>query len=325
MRQEPVSIIVAAKNEEKNLPGLLKSLTKQKYPDYEIIIIDDGSVDDTASILTEAKTKYNNLKVIHLAAVGKKGALTAGIQEASNEILLFTDADCIPVSDFWIHETTAACTGTTEIVLGYGAYKKQKGLLNKLIRFDTVLIATQYFSLTLWKHPYMGVGRNLCYRKNLFKKSDGFKKHQNIQSGDDDLFIQEVATARNTEISLHPDSFTISEPAGSYGEWFRQKLRHHTTAPRYAKKTALFLLISGLAPIIYYITLIALVVSGNYLFAVVTYSFILLYQLFTFRPAVNKLGENDLAFFWPVLDIMYTFAILYIGIGSIFYSRTRWN
>jgi glycosyltransferase involved in cell wall biosynthesis len=325
MSKEDVSIIIAARNEEKNLPILLDALKNQKYPNFEIIIVNDGSTDKTEEILNLAQSSTANIVVLHQAPEGKKSAISRGILKAKNDLLLFIDADCIPSSDYWIYEITAACTGKKEIVLGYGAYKKKNGLLNKLIRFDTVQIAIQYLSMALWNHPYMGVGRNLCYRKSLFQKTGGFESHQHIRSGDDDLFIQEAAHGGNTEISIHPDSFTISEPASTFFSWIRQKLRHHTTATKYRKGLTLLLLISGLAPAFYYLTLLILLFSENYLYGIITYSFILLYQLFTFKPAVNKLGENDLIIFWPILDIIHTFVLFYIGLYSLIYSRTRWN
>ncbi len=238
----PLSVIICAKNESKNLQNNLPEVFNQEYPGtFEVIVVNDASEDDTELILARFKEKYKQLYYTSIPydkkfRHGKKLAMTIGIKAAKHNNLVFTDADCIPASKNWLKHMAAGFNEGKEIVLGFGGYTKQKGLLNYWIRFDTFTIAIQYLSYALRGVPYMGVGRNMAYTKDLFYKHEGFKKHQHILSGDDDLFIRDAATKNNIGIVTHPDSFTFSNPSQSFKEWRRQKSRHLTTAPYYKRK-----------------------------------------------------------------------------------------
>jgi len=207
----PVSIVVCARNEYENLRKNLPLLLNQDYPYFEVVVVDDSSDDDTTELLNSFDKKYGNLKVFKLERnlnffKGKKFPLALGIKSATYDIILLTDADCRPASDKWIRKMQANFKSGTDIVLGYGAYEKKGNFLNKLIRFDTFHIALQYLSLALAGKTYMGVGRNLSYRKSVFNQQKGFSGHYQIISGDDDLFISSVATKTNTRIEVTPES-----------------------------------------------------------------------------------------------------------------------
>ena len=167
----PISVIVCAKNEAENVIRFIPLLAEQDYPDYEIILIDDASSDTTLEIFEEFEKQYSNIRLVKVenneAFWGnKKYALTLGIKASKKDYLLFTDADCYPASKDWITSMSSQFTMNKTIVLGYGAYEKIAGsFLNKIIRFETMLTAIQYFSWAKIGHPYMGVGRNLAYKK----------------------------------------------------------------------------------------------------------------------------------------------------------------
>ena len=226
----PVSVIVCAKNEEKNLKQNLPLILQQDYPDFEVIVVDDNSTDETYYLLKVMQHDYPHLHVIRLNENvnffrGKKFPLSIGIREARNEHLLLTDADCIPLTKNWVRTMAENFTKNKEIVLGYGKHKQQKGFLNSLIRFETLYTAMQYFSFALAGIAYMGVGRNMAYKKQTFTKQKGFSKHYNLMSGDDDLFVNSAATKNNVAIEINYDSFTISEPKQNWKSWWKQKRR----------------------------------------------------------------------------------------------------
>ena len=227
----PISVIICAKNERDNLLQFLPDFLNQDYPNFEVIVVNDHSVDDTEDVLKAFTMQFQNLKIVTVPDNdrfygSKKFALTLGIKAAQFDHVLLTDADCKPASNTWI-TLMSAYAQKKQIILGFGAYEKQKGLLNKLIRFDTFFTAVQYLSFSLCKMPYMGVGRNLAYHKELFFKNKGFSSHQHILSGDDDLFINEVANKTNTQIVVDSAAHTISVPKQSFKLWIRQKRRHY--------------------------------------------------------------------------------------------------
>ena len=144
----------------------------QDYPLFEVIVVDDCSWDSTLSVLKEIQKEQPRLKVLelkedHFYKHGKKLALTIAIKSAQYEHLVFTDADCFPASKNWLTQIMEIFDEKTEIVLGYGAYSNKKGLINKMIRMDTLRIGLQYLSLAVAGMPYMGIGRNLAYRKSF--------------------------------------------------------------------------------------------------------------------------------------------------------------
>ena len=241
-QQHPVSVIVCARDEDENLARNLPGVLVQNYTStYEVVAVNDNSVDDSKYILQELKKTFKSLNVVELTQEaklisGKKYPLSIGIREAKHEVLLLTDADCVPSSEHWVQRIQDGYDKDIEIVLAYGAYHKRKGVLNKLIRFETFHTALQYLSYALAGVPYMGVGRNLSYKKSLFLRSKGFSSINHIPSGDDDLFINKVANRNNTAVVIDPDAVTRSIPRTTWKGWLRQKSRHYSTAKFYKPK-----------------------------------------------------------------------------------------
>jgi glycosyltransferase involved in cell wall biosynthesis len=233
-----VSIVVCAHNEEKNLLSKLRRILAQTYHSFEVIVVDDHSTDNTASILLEYQQEYSYLRIVNNSYIkntlGKKQALALGIEAAQYNTLLLTDADCEPESEFWIRDMVAELSDEKEIVLGYSPYMAtEETLLNRWTRFEAIYTALQYFSFALWRFPYMGVGRNLLYQKHLYTQSNGFETHAHIASGDDDLFVNSIANGRNVAIAIQTTTFVNTEAKVTWSAYFRQKKRHFTTGKHY--------------------------------------------------------------------------------------------
>ena len=239
--RKPVSVIVAAHNEAERLEKFLPALMDQDYPAYEVVVIDDRSTDRTPQVLEKMSERYGErLKIVTVEPqewktfrANKKFALTMGIKAARYDPLLFTDADCRPASRRWIARMAGALEADKDFVLGYGKYEARPGLLNKMIRFETVQTALQYTGFALRGMPYMGVGRNLMYCRSFFLDKGGFGRFFTVMSGDDDLFVNQWARGTNTAVCLHPEAHTVSVPPASWKSWFVQKRRHITTARYY--------------------------------------------------------------------------------------------
>ncbi|MCP9767212.1 glycosyltransferase [Lacihabitans sp. LS3-19] len=234
----PISIILAASNELDNLRQLLPILDSQDYPNFEILVADDRSSDGTYDYLLTNQDNIKHLSFLRILDLpqhftAKKYAVTMAVKKSKNEILLFTDADCRPESDQWLKTMVSQMDEEKDIVLGFSKYNFFPGALNALIRYETFQTALQYFSFALAKVPYMGVGRNLMYKKSLFWKNNGFTKHFGLLSGDDDLFINAAANKHNVAISIDEDSATNSIPKESWGDWFIQKRRHLSVGKKY--------------------------------------------------------------------------------------------
>lgn len=307
---EPVSIIIAARNEIENLKNNLDSILSQDYEEFEVLVVNDGSTDGSKEWLDDKAGREKKLRVIHRmdADGSKKFAIIEGIEKAKYSVLLFTDADCKTNSKNWIITMLQYLHEKKSIGLGYGAYLKKKGIMNKLIRLDTVLIATQYLSFALCKIPYMGVGRNLSYKKQLWKDNGGFVSHLDIKSGDDDLFISEAANAFNTSIQIHPDSFTYSEPESNLFDWIKQKSRHLGTFSRYSKKTIFFLNLYNISYLLFIVFFIfSFFVTLSPSLSVSVYLMRLIPHIIIFTIIMNRFKEKDLIILTPILEPLLLF------------------
>lgn len=328
----PISVIVCAKNEAEKAIQFIPLLAEQDYPDYEIILIDDASSDDTLAIFEEFEKQYPNVRLVKVenneAFWGnKKYALTLGIKAAKKEYLLFTDADCYPASKDWIKEMSSQFTMQKTIVLGYGAYeKKANSFLNKIIRFETMLTAVQYFSWAKAGKPYMGIGRNLAYKKEEFYTVNGFIEHMKIRSGDDDLFINQVATKKNTAICFSPESFTYSTPKTTFKGWFTQKRRHVSTANYYKSfdkiQLGLFY-ISQLSFLIFAIILLSFQYEWIIVLSIIGFRY--LFTWITLGFSAGKLKEKDVMYWFPIIEIVLIFTQLNVFITNIFSKPVYWK
>ena len=325
----PISVIICAKNEEVNLKKNLEKVLNQDFKEFEVIVVDDQSTDSTNYLLNFLSKKYSNLKVVTLnknvnSRIGKKFALSIGIKTAKFDNLVLTDADCIPNSRKWLSLISSGFDNH-DIVLGYSNYKKESGLLNKLVRFDTYLIASSYFAACQLGIPYMGVGRNLAYKKDLFFKNKGFANHINLISGDDDLFIQEVASKENTTILLDSDSHTSSLAEKNWKDWFSQKRRHYSTASRYKLNTKLYLIIDPLSTILFYLIPIYHASMNRRLDVILLmFSIVFLIKSISNYKLMKKLKLVDLFYFTPFIEIFHLILIQFLYMYSTIRGKKSW-
>ncbi len=329
-KKEPVSVVICAKNEYHNLVRFLPQVLEQDYPEYEVVVVNDASDDDTFYLLRELSEKYSRLKVVTIYQnlnffTGKKYPLSLGIKSAQYETVLLTDADCYPSGSGWIESMQSAFTDKTGVVLGYGAYIPQPGLLNRLIRFDTLHVAMQYLSLALAGMPYMGVGRNLAYHRELFFRAGGFMKHYKITSGDDDLFINQVARKSNTRIQPAPEAVTYSKPKQTFGSWFRQKKRHLTTGGLYRTPHKVVLGLFSFSQLLFFGLLIALALLGvDWMLLTGIYLLRLITQFIIIKKCMIRLGEKNFLLLFPFFEIFMLVANLMLGFAGLFTRKTQW-
>jgi poly-beta-1,6-N-acetyl-D-glucosamine synthase len=324
--KQPVSIIICARNEAENLKAFLPSVLEQDYPDYEVIVVNDCSEDNSYDILGKYHIQYPHLKISTINkdpkfTHNKKFAQFIGIKAANNDILLFTDADCQPESDKWLEGMTSHFVNEVAFVLGYGSYKREKGLLNKYILYDSITIAMQYLGMAIRGIPYMGVGRNLAYRRSLFFEKKGFGSHNHIASGDDDLFVNTNASAKNTCVEFRKETHTKSVPSSSLNEWIKQKKRHLTTAPYYKFRDKALLIAEPLTRILFY-SLFIILISFTFLWPYVAalFGIRLIAQTIVMILVQKKLNESGLVAYSLIFDI---FSPVINGILLLINTLTR--
>ena len=330
---EGVSVVICARNEYNQLKENLPLILGQDYPDFEVVVVNHASEDDTAFLLSKMAEQYPQLKIVEIREnlnffEGKKFPLSIGIKSATHDLVLLTDADCRPAGPAWITHMAGGFSEKIEIVIGYGAYQQSNSLLNRLIRFDTVHIALQYFSFALAGIPYMGVGRNMAYRKSLFYENKGFTSHYTIHSGDDDLFINRAATRKNTGMVADPGSFTFSQSKKRFKEWWMQKKRHLSTGRYYRLKHKFLLGVYTFSTLLFYTFFILLMLlSTNYTIFVVLTLFILrlALQLFIFRKTLVRLNEKGIWLLVPLFEVLLLLLNASVTVSAFVSKETKWK
>jgi len=327
-----VSVIICAKNEARNLQQFLKIVLIQQYKQFEVIVVNDQSTDNTIDVLVEYYKRNKNLKIVNIEPnerkpyAGKKYALLKGLEAATFDTIVVTDADCRPATTHWLAKMVGCYMDDTQIVLGHSPYETQPGFLNKLIRYENFMTALQYFGFAKAGLPYMGVGRNLSYKKELIKEFKGFEKASNILTGDDDLFINAVATGGNTMLCIDKSAFMYTQPEKTFNAWLNQKKRHLRSGFRYKFIHQLLLFVFALSNLGFYLTFCVLLAKGELLKPVLALFFGLLLNklIVTFR-VYKKLGSEDLRFLSPVLDITYTGYLLIIFFLLLLKPKDSWK
>ena len=367
--QYPITIIICARNEAENLRRYLPTVLAQEYPgDWEVIVVDDASEDETPAVLQFFLEKNPRLRVVRVFEkkhLGKKHALAQGIAAAKFDNLLLTDADCEPASPHWLAHMAAALAEKpeTEIVLGYGPVcppKEQRrvrvnptpspspekegrrdivaahstspllfgggvgGGVESWSRFETAHTAIQYLSFALTGMPYMGVGRNLAFKKQVYERVGGFAAHLDLPSGDDDLLVNAAAHSKNVAICLHPESFVFSESKKTWREWARQKHRHLTAGQRYCRAHQAILTLVSASHVLHYFLFAVLLVGSGMVSVVLLFFLRSLSVLFLYWKILPKLRESNLLSRVPIYDaLLAAYYGALVPLSLIVRRRTR--
>ena len=325
----PVSVIICARNEEENLRNNLYRILNQTYRSYEVLVVDHKSSDNSLDVLSSLQRKFKHLRIVNCddEKAGKKFALAIGIEQAKNQVLLLTDADCVPASNDWIRGMVAGMDENTQIVLGVAPYFEAPRPLNKFVRFEACYTAMQYLSFTLAGLPYMGVGRNLAYRREIFERSGGFRQHEHLASGDDDLFINEVAKKGHVGIRLNPETFMYSTPEATFRDYYRQKTRHFSTGKYYKLHHKIFLSLLTMSHLLHYLLGgVLLILKFSIIFALLGYAVRMGVVMAISSVILSKMQHRSLRLWVPVFDaVLVVFYFVFAPATLMNNDTQRWN
>lgn len=313
----PLSVIIYAREEVENLRRNLTAVLEQDYPQFEVIVINDGNTDESEDYLTLQVEKYPNLYHSFVPSSSryisrKKLAITLGIKASKYDWLVFTEANCLPGSNQWLRTMARNFTSHAQIVLGYSGYERGKGWLHKRASFDNLFTSMRYLGYALAGKPYMGIGRNMAYRKELFYAQKGFSAHLNLQRGDDDLFINKTATSENTRVETDANAVVRVQPVFRTKDWQEEKISYMATAHFYRGIQRNLSGFETTTRLLFHATWIAALVIGilNFHWLVAGIAFLMFALRYTMQALIiNKtakdLGEKRRYFFTlPVFDIL---------------------
>lgn len=320
-----VSIVIAVKDGSDSIAKHFNEFLSQDYPLFEILIVNDHSSSEQQKKLEELVHGLTQVALYHSTVKpGKKQALSLGIEKAKYDLILCTDADCLPADQGWIKSMVARCTGDN-LVLGYSPYKPGRGLLNCFVRFETLMTGIQYLSWAIAGRPYMGVGRNMLYPRKLFQREDPYKNQEHIPYGDDDLWVQLAARKTNVEVNLDPTSFVYSDPPPSWRSWFKQKHRHLSAAHHYQMTSWWQPGLYGMALVVHWFLLPFLIPFpfDGMIFVLLVLGLAIRWD--TYRRWTSQLGDQDTNLWYPVLEVGYALYLAGMGFITIVAKKQTWN
>lgn len=341
---EPVSVVVCARDAYEQLTELIPMLLSQDYPDFEVVVVNDCSEDETEQYLKDLERSNSRIKPVQLRQHlnffnGKKFPLSMGIKSAGRDLMVLTDVDCTPISNQWLRSVVSRYESSTELVIGYARYEHTDGVLNLLMRFESLQEGLTYLSAALAGKPFMGVGKNLSYRQELFFRNKGFTSHYSKVAGDDDVFVDQAATKRNTKVCIDAANGIISKPTTMVSTWIRQRCQRHSTITMHQRKARGFLALHYWSQLLFYLCFIALfflpyayglsweVQPYLYYFPTLLVLFLLRYltQVIIYGKATKQLGEKGLILWILPLDFLFAFLTPLFRIAGRLTSSSQHN
>ncbi len=313
-----LSLIVACRNEEQNLARNLPLWMAQEEVNFEIILVDDHSEDATPEFCEHASKSDPNIKFIRLDSAenrGKKWAIEAGIGLAKNEHLVFCDADCYPASALWLKAVAVSFSEGNDMVLGYGKIVGPSRI-QALVDFETGRTALQFWHYASVKNPYMGVGRNLAYTKSLYYNNPDHKKHRDLLSGDDDLFVNSAGQGAKVAVLRWPEAYTLSKAPVNFRAWWKQKRRHYSAAWRYKLSHQLSLGLEGILALLfwvlmplglYYLPLEAMVLIATRFFM----------SFYPVRVQFSLFDKPGLQNLWPIWELVWVLSTFVLQVKTL--------
>ena len=326
----PVSIIISARNSVLKLEDNIQHWLTQDYPNFEVVIIDDRSSDETAYFLVKTAEKEPLLKYVLLDPDvikngSKKLALTLGIKKAKNNYFLLTDADCIPSSDQWLKHMATGFTHKKDIVLGVSPVNTKKSFLGRLSQYENLLTAMQYLGMSIKGKPYMGVGRNLAYTRGIYDSVGGFSKHHHLPAGDDDLFVQEASNANNTIVCIQPESYVNTEGPKNWKEYWKQKMRHLWIGKQYRSDVKTSLAWLPISQLLFWTIIIIWFITGSsWLWPIIPIIVKIVPEWIIFVKKGKLLNMPLAGPYYLFYNIFYSFWYVVISMNAFFKRKIVW-
>jgi glycosyltransferase involved in cell wall biosynthesis len=320
-----VSVIVVSSNEAEHIEKTLPAILEQDYPDFEVIVVNNGSTDETDMVIKSLQIKYDRLYGTYLPLSRdhifgrKKLAMTIGIKAAKNEVVLFTEACCMPLTNKWIYSMMSQMKQDKDIVAGHSFfYEKPHSTASRLIAFDNLMYCLQYMSMIIRKKPFSATYRNFALRKKLFFEHKGFASVLNYEYGEE-LFLNEIMTGENTSLCLSPDSFVegILEERENY-IWKGYKIAYQKMKKHFVGHAqhvfALETFCRYATPSIWIALLLKSIISMQFtMLAIATLIYVIkdVFQMMTINKCGKLLKSGKFYFSWPFLNLLQPFRDFY--------------
>ncbi len=327
----PVSIILSARNEYETLQHTLPQILSQDYPDYEVIVVNDCSEDDSEVLLASLQHQYphlvyRNIVKDNIFTHSKKMAIGVGIKASQHDLCLLIDADCFPESSQWLKGMQQFFTPKIGVVLGYTRLLPKVN--KRWIRADRFMQALHYLGSALMHRPYMGVGSNMAFRKQLFYDNKGFDMRLTKNLREDRLFVNQVATSDNTAVAIMPDVVTVSTLKITRQLWFMQRCEELRSFALFEKMPRYPGLFESIVRFCYYIVMVVAIINfatlPAALFGLLAVEVIRVFLWsIVLLKSLRKLGEKGLWFSLLCWNFIYPIVHIAVMLASKFPPKQR--
>jgi len=310
--QTPVSVIVYSKNEAALLPEFLSQFKDQTHTNYEIVLVNNASSDDTRYIFEAFQKDNQNVQIVNVenneAFWGsRKYALTLGIKKATYENLLFTTTSAIFSSKDWIAKSSSFLNTDKQIFVGYSFFEKKGGFVNTFIRFSEIVSHLFNYGVGVITKPYHASQANFGYIKSLFFENRGFSDHMSIKEGSEDLFLKFNATSKNVVISTSKDNAVQKKSPASFSEWLQYKANQKYISRYYSFSNKLNLKLFGISQFLFFVLAIVsvILIPSILVFCVIVLRYFIA-GLVLLKTSF-KLRDLKPMYFFPFLEILHSF------------------
>ena len=341
--QRPISIVIATRNEHDQLRQNLPFFLDQNHPNFEVVVVIDDSDKDLVYIISEFEKLYSNLKVVSFEwstnfFVSRKFAESVGIKSATHDRILLSHISTRPASPEWVSQMSKTLSNNKKIVIGYHTLASKISLLNAFIRFDTFFYTLRYLRATLSGHPFTASSKNLAFDRSLFYEAKGVAKFYNVNTGDEDMFVNKASTSTNTTIEINPNAFIKGQEIVSFSEWFAKKVRHRVLIREFKTFNRLGFAIHDLFLVLFY--MISFVILGCFFLSKTTVFVVpvellmisggiillkLIVQWAVFKQIMGRFKERGFLLLIPVFDFMNLLILPVLLFTGLFTKRITWR
>lgn len=322
-----VSVVMCVKDDAYNLEKKLPIILEQEYPNFEVVVVNDASKDETEYVLRVLQEIYPNLNVVNLynnvnGFLGKKYPLSLGIKSAKNEIILLTESDTMPLNYNWITTMVKGFKQKKDIVLGFTNFEQKPTFLNTLMHYENLTSAMNYLGNAILNNPYMGQGRNMAYKREFFFETGGFISQYNISVGDDDLFINKNANSKNTSVIINKESINLSSPKEKREEWVIQKKKHFKSMSHFKLKDKIISTLMPFATLLIYVSVaLSIVFQFPWQYAILLLVLKYTFQIIVYYKSSKTLATKQVAFLSPLLEVLFLFINTTIRFFTLFTKK----
>ena len=327
-----VSVVMVVHNEAEYLKKSIPYLLEQDYPDYEVVVVDYKSTDETHFVLHVCSENYPQLKAINFHQdvnmfQGKKYPLSIGIKSATKDVILLTEAECTPRSFNWISRMMQGYCDGGQIVMGYNLVKPDGTLLGAFQQYENMTYNASYIGATIMGNPFTATGRNLSYRRDFFFSRGGFISHYSIPDGADDLFVNQNADSRNSALVLDIDASVVSEPRSSFALWHQDRAHRLCTRRYYGIKDRTLLSVYPLSQILFVVALVLLFVDGVIPWQLLTGVLLLkfIWQIVCMIPLAKRFEIKRVHFFSPFFEFYFLIANTFLTFFALRRKKRQWR